>query len=127
VRALQRAVAFPFPLRSRSRVHPLLLVTLLGPLATLFGLVAQMVHRSHAPSDAERSAAAGVAGLKRLVAAGEWRAALPPLMITAGLLWTMTFGAIAMAVVFEQRVTGLLMLVAPVWAGLRIVRDYRRA
>ncbi|MBM4247020.1 MAG: hypothetical protein FJ148_25045 [Deltaproteobacteria bacterium] len=108
-------------------MHPLLLVTLLGPLATLLGLVAQMVHRAHAPSEAERGAAAGVAGLKRLVAAGEWGGALPPLMITAGLLWTMTFGAIAMSVVFEQRVTGLLMLVAPVWAGLRIVRDYRRA
>lgn len=108
-------------------MHPLLLVTLLGPLAALFGLVAQTAHRSHAPSDAERGAAAGVAGLKRLVAAGEWGAVLPPLAITAGLLWTMTFGAIAMAVVFEHRVTGLLMLAAPVWAAARIVRDYRRA
>lgn len=108
-------------------MHPLLLVTLLGPLATLFGLVGQLVHRGHAPSPAERDAAAGVAGLKRLVAAGDWSAALPPLLIAAGLLWTMTFGAIAMAVVFEQRLSGLLMLAAPAWAGTRIVRDWRRA
>ena len=111
----------------RGHVHPLLLVTLLGPLVALFGLVGQMAHRAHAPSDTERGAAAGVAGLKRLVAAGDWGAALPPLMITGGLLWTMTLGAIAMAVVFEQRVTGLLMLAVPLWAAGRIVRDYRRA
>ena len=120
-------LAFPAAVRSSGDVHPLLLVTLLGPLAALFGLVAQVIHRGRAPSDAERGAAAGVAGLKRLLAAGDWSAALPPLLITGGLLWTMTLGAIAMAVVFEQRLSGVLMLAAPVWAGARIVRDWRRA
>lgn len=108
-------------------MHPLLLVTLVGPLLVLFGLAAQLRHRSQAPSDAERGAVAGVAGLKQLVAAGDWPAALPPLLITAGVLWTMTFGAIAAAVVFEQRLTGVLMLAAPIYAAARIVRDWRRA
>ena len=108
-------------------MHPLLLVTLLGPLAVLFGLAGQMRHRAHAPSDAERGATAGVAGLKQLVAARDWGAALPPLLITAGALWTMTFGAISAAVVFDQRLTGVLMLGAPIWAAARIVRDWRRA
>lgn len=108
-------------------MHPLLLVTLLGPLAVLFGLTAQLRRRGRAPSAAERGAAAGVAGLKRLVAAGDWAAALPPLLITGGLLWTMTFGAIAMVVVFEQRLSGALMLAVPVWAIVRMARDYRRA
>ncbi|MBY0277460.1 hypothetical protein K2Z84_19180 [Candidatus Binatia bacterium] len=108
-------------------MHPLLLVALLGPLTVLFGFAAQLRHRSQAPSDTERSAAAGVAGLKKLVAAGDWAAALPPLLITGGALWTMTFGAIAAAVVFEQRLTGVLMLAAPIWAVARIVRDWRRA
>jgi hypothetical protein len=120
-------VAFRPPVRSTGLVHPLLLVTLLGPLLALFGVVAQTAHRSQARADAKRDAAAGIAGLKCLVAAGDWGAALPPLMITAGLLWTMTFGAIAMAVVFEQRLSGLLMATAPIWAIARIVRDWRRA
>lgn len=105
----------------------MLLVTLLGPLAVLFGFAAQLRHRSQAPSDAERTAGAGVAGLKHLVAAGDWAAALPPLLITGGALWTMTFGALVAAVVFEQRLTGVLMLAAPIWAAARIVRDWRRA
>ena len=108
-------------------MHPLLLATLLGPVAVLFGLAAQLRHRSQAPSDAERSAGSGVAGLKQLVAAGEWGAALPPLLITAGALWTMTLGALVAAVVLDHRLTGVLMLAAPVWAAARIVRDYRRA
>lgn len=108
-------------------MHPLLLATLLGPLAVLYGLVAQLRQRGHAPSDAERGAGSGVAGLKRLIAAGEWGAALPALLITGGALWTMTLGALVATVVFEQRLTGLLMLAAPVWAAARIVRDYRRA
>jgi hypothetical protein len=107
-------------------VHPLLSLTLLGPLATLFGLVGQMVHRGRGPSDAERAAGGGIRGLKRLIAAREWGAALPALLITGGLLWMMTFGALAIAIVFHQRVTGLLMLVVPVAMVARIVRDYRR-
>ena len=108
-------------------MHPLLLATLLGPLVVLFGLAAQLRHRSHAPSEAERAAGSGVAGLKQLVAAGEWGAALPALLITGGALWMMTFGALVAALVFEHRLTGALMLAAPVWAAARIVRDYRRA
>lgn len=108
-------------------MHPLILVTLLGPLVVLFGFAAQLRHRGQVPSDAESSAAAGVAGLKKLVAARDWVAALPPLLITGGALWTMTFGAIVAAVVFDQRLTGVLMLAAPIWAATRIVRDWRRA
>ena len=107
-------------------MHPLLSLTLLGPLMTLFGLAGQMVHRGRAPSETERTAGRGIAGLKHLVAAGEWGAALPALLITGGLLWMMTFGALAIAIVFGQRVTGLLMASVPVWLLVRIVRDYRR-
>lgn len=108
-------------------MHPLLLATLLGPLAVLFGIAGQMRHRSHAPSDAERRAGSGMAGLKHLVQAGDWGAAVPALLITGGSLWTMTLGAITVAVVFEQRVSGLLMLAAPAWVTARMLRDWRRA
>jgi hypothetical protein len=108
-------------------VHPLVTLTLLGPLAALFGLVGQMVHRGRAPSDAERSAGAGVAGLKQLIEAREWGAALPALLISGGLLWTMTCGALAAAFAFEQYLTSALMLVVIAWAIWRIAQDYRRA
>jgi hypothetical protein len=114
------------PSAQASDVHPLLSLTLLGPLMTLFGLVGQMVHRGRAPSEAERAAGGGIAGLKRMIAAREWGAALPALLITGGLLWMMTFGALAIAIAFNQRVTGLLMMSAPLWMLARIVRDYRR-
>jgi hypothetical protein len=120
-------VASDAALRSNVRVHPLIFVTLLGLLTVLFGITGLVVHRSRTPSDAERNAGSGVAGLKRVIAAGDWGAALPPLLITGGLLTTMVFGALTLAVVFRQRATGVLMLGVTLFMLLRIVRDYRRA
>ena len=83
-------------------MHPLIFLTLLGLLAVLFGITGLVVHRGRAPSDVERAAGSGVAGLKRLIAAGDWGAALPALLITGGLLATMLFGALALAVVLHR-------------------------
>jgi hypothetical protein len=108
-------------------VHPLIFLTLLGLLVTLFGVTGLVIRRGRAPSEAERGAGSGVPGLKRLIASGEWGAALPALLITGGMLSMMVFGALVLAVVLEQRATGLLMLAVVLFMLLRIVRDYRRA
>ena len=108
-------------------MHPLIFVTLLGLLAVLFGITGLVVHRGRTPSEAERAAGKGVAGLKRVIEAGDWGAALPALLITGGMLTMMVFGALVLAVVFRQRATGVLMLGVAAFAILRIVREYRRA
>jgi hypothetical protein len=108
-------------------VHPLILLTLASLLVLLFGIAFLILSRSRPPSELERQAGSGVAGLKRLLAAGAWRAALPSLLITGGLLATMVSGALVLAVVFDQRTTGILMLVVTVLALLRIAHEYRRA
>jgi hypothetical protein len=108
-------------------VHPLIFVTLLGLLAVLFGITGLVLHRGRTPSEVERRAGKGVAGLKRVIAAGDWGAALPPLLITGGMLTMMVFGALVLALVFRQRATGVLMLGVAVFAIARIVREYRRA
>ena len=122
-----RRVAFARCLRSSVGVHPLIFVTLLGLLAVLFGITGLVIHRGRTPSETERTAGSGVAGLKRVIAAGDWGAALPPLLITGGMLTMMVFGALALAIVFQQRAAGVLMLGVALFSVLRIVRDYRRA
>jgi hypothetical protein len=107
-------------------VHPLVLLTAASLLALLFGIAANVLAHSRAPSDVERHAGRGVAGLKHLLQAGAWRAALPALLISGGLLGVMLFGALTLIVVFGQIVTGLLMLLVPLYAAVRIVRDYVR-
>ena len=108
-------------------MHPLIFLTLLGLLAVLFGVTGLVLHRGRAPSEVERRAGSGVPGLKRLIAAGDWSAALPALLITGGMLSMMVFGALTLAVVFHQRATGILMLGVALFAIVRIVREYRRA
>lgn len=108
-------------------MHPLIFLTLLGLLIVLFGVAGLVFHRSRAPSAVERHAGSGVPGLKRLIAAGDWGAATPALLITGGMLAMMVFGALTLAVVFHQRATGILMLAVPAFAIFRIVRDYRRS
>ena len=108
-------------------MHPLILLTLASLLAVLFGITGLVIKRGRAPSDVERGAGSGVPGLKRLIAAGEWRAALPPLLITGGMLAMMVFGALTLAIVLEQRATGILMLAVPLLALARILIEYRRA
>jgi hypothetical protein len=120
-------VAFGAGLRSSEEVHPLILLTLLGLLAVLLGVTGLLLRHGREPSELERHAGSGVPGLKRLIAAGDWRAALPALLITGGMLAMMVFGALALAVVFAQRATGVLMLGVALFALLRIARDYRRA
>ncbi len=108
-------------------MHPLIFLTLLGLLAVLFGITGLVIHRGRAPSEVERQAGSGVAGLKRLIAAGEWGAATPALLITGGMLSMMLFGALVLAVVFHQRATGILMLGVVAFCVARIVYEYRRA
>lgn len=108
-------------------MHPLVLLTLASLLAVLFGIAGLMLARSREPSEVERRAERGVAGLKALIRAGDWRAALPPLLVTGGLLGVMVFGAFTLAVVFDQTATGVLMLLVAVYALGRIARDWVRA
>lgn len=108
-------------------VHPLILLTFASLLLVLFGVTSLVMSRGRARSDVERTAGAGVPGLKRLIEAGEWRGALPALLVTTGMIGLMVFGALTLAVVFGQRATGILMLAVAGFALLRIVREYRRA
>ncbi|MEW6267986.1 MAG: hypothetical protein AB1689_01655 [Thermodesulfobacteriota bacterium] len=108
-------------------MHPLLLLTAASFLALLFGIAANLLARSREPTALERDAGHGIAGLKRLVEAGSWRLALPALLITGGLLGVMVFGALALAVVFGQTATGVLMLLVALVAIAKIARDYARA
>ncbi len=108
-------------------MHPLLLLTAASFLVLLFGLAVNLLARSREPTDFERDAGRGIAGLKRLIEARSWRLALPSLLITGGLLGVMVFGALALAVVFEQTATGVLMLLVALFAIGKIARDYARA
>lgn len=108
-------------------MHPLILLTLASLLVVLFGIGGLVLSRSRPPSEIELGAGSGVAGLKRLVAAGAWRIALPWLLVTGGLLATMVFGALLLAIVLGQPTTGALMLVVPLVALARIIYEYRRA
>jgi hypothetical protein len=108
-------------------VHPLVLLTLASLLVVLFGIGGLILSHSRPPSEIELSAGSGVAGLKRLLAAGAWRVALPWLLITGGLLAMMVFGALVLAVLLGDRVTGALMLAVPVVALARILYQYWRA
>src|SRR5690606_8363141 len=98
-RARKRLRRRPASGLNRKAVHPLVLLTLASLLALLFGIAANVLAKSRAPSEAERRAGRGVAGLKHLLQAGEWRAAAPALLITLGLLGVMVFGALTLAVV----------------------------
>jgi len=108
-------------------VHPLLLLTAASLLALLFGLALNLLARSREPTELEMSAGGGMRGLKTLVRAGSWRLAAPALMITGGLLGVMVFGALALAVVFGQKATGVLMLLVAAFAIAKVARDYARA
>ena len=108
-------------------MHLLVILTAASLLVVLFGIALLVLSRSGPPSEIERKAGSGVAGLKRLIEAGAWRTALPWLLITGGMLALMVFGALVLAIVLEQRATGVLMLGVALFALLRIVREYRRA
>jgi hypothetical protein len=108
-------------------VHPLVLLTAATLLVVLFGIALLVLSRSQPPSEVERRAGSGVAGLKRLIDAGAWQAALPWLLITGGMLAMMVSGALLLWVVLEQRATGILMLAVALFAAYRVVREYRAA
>jgi hypothetical protein len=71
--------------------------------------------------------AGGLPGLKRLVRAGDWRRALPPLLVIVGLLGFMLFGAIALLIGLAQKVTGVILLAVAVFAIAKVALDYARA
>jgi hypothetical protein len=75
----------------------------------------------------EAEASIDMAEFKRLLRAREWRRVLPSLLMIAGMLGFMTFGAIALTLLLDQPVTGLLMLGVTAYAVVRILRDYRNA
>lgn len=108
-------------------MHLLIVLTAVSLLVVLFGIALLILSRSGPPSEIERTAGSGVAGLKRLIEAGAWRIALPWLLITGGMLALMVTGALVLAVVLEQRATGVLMLGVALFALVRIVREYRAA
>jgi len=125
----------------------LLIATLLSVALIAFGLVALMLPRPEArvvsdSADAHRGIPAAPAGegpaadatpatpmarLKAVVRAGDWRRALPSLLVIAGVLGVMTFGSLAMVFVFGHRGAGIAALAVTLFAITRLVIDYARA
>jgi hypothetical protein len=65
--------------------------------------------------------------LKASLRAGEWSRALPSLLVIAGLLGVMHFGALALIFVFHRPGAGIPMLLVALFAAARIALDYYRA
>jgi hypothetical protein len=131
-------------------VSLLLTATLLSALLIAFGGVALVRRRpagvasDQAPSDAAAppsrarapgdpapgapaQAATPMARLKSVLREGDWRRALPSLLVIAGLLGVMFFGSLSMVFVFGQTGTGAAALAVTVFAIARLAYDYSRA
>ena len=68
-----------------------------------------------------------MAGFKRLLLGGEWQRVLPSLLLIAGMLGIMFFGAISLLFVLEQKSTGILMLLVAIAAAAKLARDFQKA
>jgi hypothetical protein len=131
----------------RGRVAFLLIATLLSAALIAFGLVALLFPRPEARlvsdyADADRGAPAAHAGegavadatpatpmarLKAVLRTGDWRRALPSLLVIAGVLGVMIFGSLAMLFVFGHAAAGIGALAVTLFAIARLVIDYARA
>ncbi|HZR81777.1 MAG TPA: hypothetical protein VFD92_11820 [Candidatus Binatia bacterium] len=68
-----------------------------------------------------------MAEFKRLLLARRWSRVLPSLLMIAGMLGFMIFGAVALLIALDQKLTGALMLLVALYAVVRIARDFARA
>jgi hypothetical protein len=75
----------------------------------------------------EAPGALDMAGFKRLLLGGEWQRVLPSLLLIAGMLGIMFFGAISLLFVLEQKSTGILMLLVAIAAAAKLARDFQKA
>lgn len=75
----------------------------------------------------EGSAESSFADMKRQLAAGDRRAALPPLIAAAGLLATVLFGSLAFFVGIEDRLIGGIIAAIAIFTVIRLVYDFIRA
>lgn len=80
-----------------------------------------------ADGEGERRPPRGMGAIKRTIRAGEWRAVWPALVLISGMLGVMVFGAIACLIAFEQKATGVIMLILALFAVVSMAIDYRRA
>ena len=104
-----------------------LLVLLVGATSSLASRGIGFRPDDPPPGGGPPVASSGMRRFKELLRAREWTRVLPSLLITAGILGVMVWGAIGLAVLFDQKVTGLLMLGVAIWAIVRVAREYRRA
>ena len=74
-----------------------------------------------------RAPSPGMARLKRLLHGGEWRRALPSLLVIAGLLGVMLFGSLSLIYVFGQPTAGVASLLVLVGTLGWLAWDYSRS
>jgi len=116
-------------------VSLLITATLTSALATLAGailLVRQSDRRNEGPPTEPRESAGDTSDsplgrLKRVIRAGEWRAAAPSLLTMGGILGLMLFGALALIFTFDQSRSGWPMLILALLTIAWAVREYVRA
>jgi hypothetical protein len=119
----------------------LVTATLLSALLIAFGGVALVRPRARgaAPSTPSPSPENGgaeangsvpttpLARLKALIAARDWRRALPSLLIIAGILGVMLFGSLSLIFVLGHTGAGVASLAVSLYATARLALDYARA
>jgi hypothetical protein len=76
---------------------------------------------------ADATPATPMARLKAVLRTGDWRRALPSLLVIAGVLGVMIFGSLAMLFVFGHAAAGIASLAVTLFAIARLVIDYARA
>lgn len=75
----------------------------------------------------EREASFSLADIKQQVAAGQWREAMPVLLVLAGFTGLFLFGSLTALVAIENKLVGGAIVVVAVYAIVRIVLALRRA
>lgn len=75
----------------------------------------------------EGSVETSFADLKRQLATGDRRAALPPLLVAAGLLDTVLFGSLALFVGIEDKLIGGIIAALGIFTVIRLAYDFIRA
>ncbi len=69
----------------------------------------------------------GLGDVKKQIKAGQWRAALPGLLVLAGFIGLLFFGSLALFVAMEDKLVGGLIALVGIFAALRIAIAMARA
>jgi hypothetical protein len=111
----------------------LVTATLAAALAALLGGILMVRGRAAGPAAGTDDGSgggpelpAGLGGLKAVIRAGDWRRALPSLLVLGGILGIMLFGSLALIFVFDQPRSGWPMCALAVLTVGWAVREYVR-